>query len=378
MIMSSQGKTLYQSESVNNGRHAWQAMFSEYPRLENSLPRVCLGGLPTPIIKLATLDVKSSAGIFVKRDDLAGDVYGGNKVRKLETLLGQARETRAKGILTFGFFSSGHALATTIYAKKLGLPVTCILLEEETNATAREHLLLNHYYGATLVHCTADFFIEHRDAILDEQVAKFEEVYGTPPLILPVGGTSPLGTVPYVNAVFELKQQIDEGVIPEPDYLYVPLASTGTAAGLACGLQVAGLKTRVIAVKVVDPEYGKKETLLSLFRETNELLRSLDSSFPLLDPGKANFEIRHDFRGPAYAVPTRESLEAISLAEREGLRLEAIYTGKTFAALLHDLRSGKLTDKTVLFWHTANSREMSSHVAGLDYRSLPREFHKYF
>src|ERR1043165_7476071 len=119
--MSSQGKTIYAVESISDLRPGWQAMFAEYPGLSDGLPLVCLGGLPTPIIKLATLDASSRARIFVKRDDLAGNVYGGNKVRKLETLLAEARKTGAKGILTFGFVRSGHALATTIYGKKLGL-----------------------------------------------------------------------------------------------------------------------------------------------------------------------------------------------------------------------------------------------------------------
>jgi len=356
----------------------WQAMFAEYPRLSDGLPLVCLGGLPTPITRLATLDASSGARVFVKRDDLAGDVYGGNKVRKLETLLGEAIKAGAKGILTFGFVSSGHALATTIYGRKLGLPVTCILFAEEPDATAREHLLLHYYYGATLVHCPVDRFIQERDTIVGAQVAKFAAAHGTPPFILPVGGSSALGTVPYVNAAFELKQQIDEGALPEPDYVYVPLASTGTAAGLACGLRASGLKTKVIAVKVVDPEYGKEEWLLSHFSDTNELLHSLDPSFPLLSPANMNLEIRDEFCGRGYAVPTRESLDAISLAATEGLKLETTYTGKTFAALLHDLRSGKLAGKTVLFWHTANSRDLSSHVAGLDHHPLPRDFHQYF
>jgi 1-aminocyclopropane-1-carboxylate deaminase/D-cysteine desulfhydrase-like pyridoxal-dependent ACC family enzyme len=355
------------------------ALFSDYPEISAHLPHVCLGGFPTPIEKLGALGVRSDTqDLFIKRDDLSGDVHGGNKVRKLETLLGDARQSGARGILTFGYLESGHALATAIYARKLGLPVTCILLSETTNERVREHLLLSHYYGATLVLSEADDFIQRRDSIIAEQVGTFEKLHGAPPYVIPFGGTSTIGTAAYVNAAFELKQQISDGLMPELDYIYVALATMGTAAGLALGLKVARLKTKVVAVRVVSPKHATEEKLLDHLGETNRFLHALDDSFPLLDPVAANIEIRHEFYGESYGVPTSDAMTAVDLLAAEGIRLESTYTGKTFAALLHDLRIGRLRNKTALFWHTANSKDNSSLVSGLDYHALPREFHQYF
>lgn len=346
------------------------ALFSDYPGFAARLPHLSLGGFPTPVEKLGDL--------FIKRDDLSGDVYGGSKVRKLEMLLADASDSGAKGILTFGYLESSHTLATTIYARRIGLPVTCILLSETTNEKVRQHLLLDHYYGATLVHSEAEDFIQHRDSIIEEHVRKFEETHGAPLYVIPFGGTNTLGAAAYVNAAFELKQQINEGLMPEPDYVYVALATMGTAAGLALGFKAAGLKSKVVAVRVVSPRNATEEGLLELFRNTNEFLHAQDDSFPLFHPGDANIEMRHEFYGEAYGIPTSDGQAAVDLLATEGIELETTYTGKTFAGLLHDLRTGRLRNKTVLFWHTANSRDNSSLVSGVDFHSLPQEFHRYF
>src|SRR3989442_304956 len=88
---------------------------------------------------------------------------------------------------------------------------------------------------------TQDLFIQRRDSIIEEQVRTFEQLHGAPLYVIPFGGTSTIGTAAYVNAAFELKQQISDGLMPELDYIYVALATMGTAAGLALGLKVARL-----------------------------------------------------------------------------------------------------------------------------------------
>lgn len=315
----------------------------------------------------------------MKRDDLAGEVYGGNKVRKLETLFGEVRQARWKGILTFGYLGSNHIVATAIYGRKIGAPVTCLLLPCPPDSTVRRNLLLSHHYGATLVHCKTDTFLKYKSSVIQEQSLIFRRAHGSSPRIIPFGGTSQLGTAGFVNAALELKQQVRAGQIPEPDFLYVPLASMGTAAGLVLGLKVAGLSTRVVAIRVVDVKFDMERALLECVRETNIMLHDIDPSFPIVDLSKLNFELRHEFCGEAYGLMTVEGLAAMGLlADLEAIELEGTYTGKTFAALLHDIRTGKLRDRTILFWHTANSKDMSPLVSDLDYRALPPDFHRYF
>lgn len=357
-----------------------QALFSEYPALSVGVPHLPLGGFPTPITRLRA--VGESTGLehlYVKRDDLAGEVYGGNKVRKLETLLGEVRQAGWKGILTFGCVGSNHIVATAIYGRKIGVPVTCLLLPCPPNSTLRRNLYLSHQYGATLVHCEIDTFLKYKSQILQEQRLIFRRAHGGSPRIIPFGGTSQLGTAGFVNAALELKQQVCAGQIPEPDFLYVPLASMGTVAGLVLGLKVAGLSTRVVAVRVVDLRFNMERALLECVRETNAMLHDIDPSFPMVDLGELNFEVRHEFCGEGYGLMTVEGLAAMRLlAEQESIELEGTYTSKTFAALLHDVRTGKLRDRTTLFWHTANSKDMSPLMSELDYRALPPDFHRYF
>jgi D-cysteine desulfhydrase len=169
------------------------------------------------------------------------------------------------------------------------------------------------------------------------------------------------------------------GKMPEPDLLYVAFGTMGTAAGLALGLKAAGMKTRVVPVKVVDDFLASPEKYAALFRSTMFLMRSSDPSFPECDLSAAEMDVRGEFFGPGYARFTPEGLDAVELAGRlAGVKLEGTYTGKAFAALVHDARKGLLGGKTVLFWNTYNSTDISSGIAGADYHSLPRAFHRYF
>jgi D-cysteine desulfhydrase len=199
------------------------------------------------------------------------------------------------------------------------------------------------------------------------------------PQIIPAGGSSPLGAAGFVNAAFELKEQISNGEIPEPDYIYVAAGTMGTAAGLMLGLKAAGLKSRVVSVRVTDLKFTNVKLMLGLIGKINSLLSSLDPSFPALQFSDGDVDMRHDFFGQKYAVFTSEGMAAVSLAERiEGVKLDGTYTGKTFAAIISDSKSRGLKDKVVLFWNTLNSRDFTEEIAGVDYHHLPRSFHRYF
>jgi 1-aminocyclopropane-1-carboxylate deaminase/D-cysteine desulfhydrase-like pyridoxal-dependent ACC family enzyme len=359
-------------------------LFKQYPLLEERLPYVSLGEFPTPVQELERLGMELGVGhLNIKRDDLSGRLYGGNKPRKLEFILGNALRSGAKEVITFGGAGSNHALATAIYARQSGLKSISMLMPQPNARYVRNNLLMSHYSGAKIHSCGAQL----------ESVWNMPLVYlaticqlircrlksGCFPKLIPPGGSSPLGVIGFVNAAFELKEQIANGEMLEPEYIYVACGTMGTAAGLTLGLRVAKLKSRVVSVRVTGEKFVNTRGMLKLINKTNSFIHSLDASFPTFEFSVADVDIRHNYFGKRYALFTKEGMEAVSLIkDREGIKLEGTYTGKTLAALIDDAKRGKLQHNTALFWNTLNSRDFSEAISNLDYHDLPRCFHRYF
>lgn len=353
------------------------SLFVAYPGLAERLPFRSLGDFPTPVMPLRDLaETIGLGGLYVKRDDLSAALYGGNKVRKLEFLLGQALRDGRKRVMTFGAAGSNHALATALYARETGLDSISMLIPQPNARYVRRNLLMSHAAGAELHHSGgmvsvvfASLYQYLRHAVRD----------GRFPMLIPPGGTSPVGMAGFVAAGFELRQQIEVGQLPEPDRLYVASGTMGTVIGLLLGVVAAGLRTRVVAVRVTQPQFTSMRKARRYFRAVNALLHRADASFPEFPFPEDRLEFRHEFYGGEYARYTPEGMRAVSLVhDTQGLKLEGTYTGKTFAAIIADAQSGLLTDKTALFWNTYNSRDFSGAIAGIDYHELPRAFHRYF
>jgi D-cysteine desulfhydrase len=203
--------------------------------------------------------------------------------------------------------------------------------------------------------------------------------HGTFPRVIPAGGTCPRGIAGYVNAALELKGQISAGEMPEPDFIYVPLGSMGTAVGLALGLKAAGLKCRIIAIRVIEERLANAKKMARLFQETASFLRKLDPEFPEFLLGEGDWTVRDDCLGGGYACFTEKAMKAAALMkEKAGVILNGTYSAKAFSALLDDAEKQVLKGKTVLFWNTYNSRDLSSFATGVDYQQLPVAFHRYF
>lgn len=352
-------------------------LFETFPALRGRLPHTPLADLPTPVEPMPRL--AASLGIenlYIKRDDLTAALYGGNKVRKLEFLLGDALRQGRKEVMTFGCAGSNHATATAIYAHETGLRSISMLLPQPNAHSVRYNLLISQHFGAELHHYSSSGAV---GAGVRRQLARHLRLTGVEPFVIPAGGSSPLGVVGYVNAALELVAQVREARIPEPDLIYVAAGTTGTSVGLKLGLKLAGLRTQVLPVRVTGEKFVNAPAMVELFHVSNELLRRLDKSFPKLDFAETDTLIQHDFYGGAYAEYTHESVDAMRrVREAEGIKLEGTYTGKAFGALMEDAEAGRLHGKTVLFWNTYNSRDLSRLIAGKDYHQLPRAFHPYF
>ncbi|HPO14277.1 MAG TPA: pyridoxal-phosphate dependent enzyme [Candidatus Hydrogenedentes bacterium] len=352
-------------------------LFEQYPGVYEHIPHVSLATLPTPVQSLPTLGkALGLEKLYVKRDDYTGPVYGGNKPRILEFALGKAVHRGKKTILTFGAAGSTHTLATALYAKQLGLNTICMLMPQANAHYLRRNLLLTHLQGAEFHHYP-NIPIMVAGALV--QLARLAATGRGMPCIIPPGGSNALGVLGHVNAALELARQVKAGELPEPDVLYVACGSMGTSVGLALGVSLAGLRTRIMAIRVTPMSFVSLRKAKRFFQGANRLLSNHCSAIPTIPFSLDTYNLRHDYFGEEYALFTRESMQAVHMAaDTENLKLEGTYTGKAFAALIGDARAGHLKDKTVLFWNTTNSNDFSKDIAHLDYHALPKSLHHYF
>ncbi len=297
-----------------------------------------LGTYPTRVERLPSLS-RGTASLWVKRDDLTSDLYGGNKVRKLERLLDDARSRGARRIVTVGAAGSHHVLATAIWAREQGMEVDAVLLPQLKTPHVVENLRADLGAGAHVLPASS---YPHAALRILERIARGR-------YYIPVGGSNVLGTLAYVDAARELAAQVRAGDLPEPDVVVVALGSGGTAAGLAVGFALEAMKTRVVAVTVTDPPRWVARRVRALAKAA--LAREAKTS------GGAAPELRlvidDRYLGGGYGRPTESAARALSLGAGMGLTLDLTYTAKAFDAALDRVNAGN--DANVLYWHTLSS-----------------------
>jgi 1-aminocyclopropane-1-carboxylate deaminase/D-cysteine desulfhydrase-like pyridoxal-dependent ACC family enzyme len=315
------------------------ALFHAIPALERHLRWSPLGALPTPVERLPAL------GVWVKRDDLSGALYGGNKVRKLEFLLADAAGRGARRIVTLSAFGSHHLLATALYGKQAGLEVCGLVCPQPSTEHARDTLLLSAGAGACL-HPVCNL------AAVPVALAVAARRHGDGVRVfIPPGGSSPLGALGYVAAAFELAEQVQAGALPRPDAIYLPLGSGGTTAGLAVGMRLTKLEgVRLLAVRAYDRLLANTHHLAWLANRTAALIRAAGGP----DAGRfraRDFDLIDDQFGSGYGRATPAAQAAHAVAAHWGLRVETTYTAKALAAVLaRPRRRGQ-----VVFWNTYSS-----------------------
>ena len=344
---------------------------SLFPRIGSTLDRIAIASLPTPVVERQLQADGRRQSIWIKEDNRTGKLYGGNKLRKLEYLL---RPPLAKGrerIATFGAAGSHHALATALYARKLGLDATAFLAHQRRTPAIAATLNMHLENGTELVCYGGDY--ARRIALLRQHL------WGRNAWVVPAGGSSWLGTVGFVNAGLELAAQVSSGELPEPARVYVPTGTMSTAAGLGLGFALAGLDTELHAVRVSEPSYARQEVLDRLARKTCYMLNRIDKGFPADLYLHARSILRHEFFGTGYAHSNRETDAAIVFARDQlGIELEATYTGKAMAALVADVVAAGF-GAPVLFWNTYHSAPLPvPSETPLYPAALPDEFRSYF
>ena len=322
-----------------------RALFLRFPRLPEQLPHVPLARVATPVEPLSLTGLRGE--LWIKRDDLSGARYGGNKVRKLEFLLGRAEDRGVRRVITAGAMGSHHALATAVHGRARGLKVTLCLSPQETTPHVRRNLLLDHAVGAELVHVPR---IELLPAVLRAQRLRYLDEGA---MIIAPGGSDPVGTLGYVDAALELAEQVEAGMAPRPDVVHVACGTMGTAAGLAVGFALADLPIRVRAVRVVGRIVTGEGRLRRLVRSTLHLLQSHGVSVPPAAAAHALLEMDHEQFGGGYGEPTRQGREAGDRFREAGIELDDTYTGKAGAGCL--VAAEREPHLRHLFWHTLSA-----------------------
>ncbi len=242
-----------------------------------------------------------------------------------------------------------------MHGRALGLDVHAVVTPQVATGYLASNIASDLEAGAIL-HPAPSFEAAPRVAVEVRTALRSRD--DAEPYVIPFGGTCSRSFASYVNAALELAEQVAAGTLPEPDRIYLPLGSGGTALGLATGCAAAGLKSRVVAARVVPAEVSNRDRLRGVVDGGVALLRSLDASFPALGLKDLALEVRDEFFGDGYAVATPACREAVQRAAERGIALETTYTGKALAALRHDAAAGRLDGKTVVFWNTYNSRPL--------------------
>ncbi|MCK6507825.1 pyridoxal-phosphate dependent enzyme [Myxococcota bacterium] len=312
-----------------------------------------LGGEGTPVQEAPALCPAPGARLFLKREDLAGQEYGGNKVRKLEHLLATARD-QGRPVLTTGAVGSHHVLATAWYGRRLGIAVHAVLGPQP----ATPHVEQTARASAGLL---AGAWPVPRWPLLPAQAAvvahELERRHGVAPLLVPPGGSSVEGCLGSVRLGLELGRDVAEGRLPEPDQLYLPVGSGGTAAGLWVGLRAAGLGTRLVGVRVAPALLSNRAHVRAL---AHGLCRRLGWHLRLASDDLV-LDTAH--LGAGYGHPTAAGEQALARArDTAGLSLESTYSAKAMAACLAHL-SGAPTGRVALFLVTANSKPLDPLLA---------------
>ena len=303
------------------------------------IPRLHFAHLPTPIEPLPRLsEALGGPSLLIKRDDLTGLAFGGNKTRKLEFLVAEARDQGAHTLISGGALQSNHCRQTAAAAARFGFKCVLVLTGEEPKQPSA-NLLLDELFGAKITY-VADR--RDRDRILQETFDQAAEE-GMKPYLVPYGGSNATGALGYS---FAMKELVEQNV--HTDWIVFATSSGGTHAGLLLGQRVFRYNGKVLGISVDESEEWLKQNVSELASLASEKLGKRIEFTP--DEVLANA----NYCSAGYGVLTQQEREAIRLfATCEGLLLDPVYTGRAAAGMVDLIRKGFFKrDETVLFLHT--------------------------
>ena len=307
-----------------------------------------LGFFPTPIVELSRLSKHlNGPQIFMKRDDQSGVACGGNKVRKLEYLIGHALHLGADTLVSGGASQSNHCRQTAAAAAMNGLSCHLALGGSEPQFF-EGNLLLDALCGATIHWCG-----DNRKGETIPQICRHLEQEGKQPYVVPYGGSNHIGALGFVDAISELKTQMEDNSLYFSHILFAS-SSGGTHAGMMVGARINDLPSQLIGVSI-DKEgmegHSLQEYILDLANDVSSQFTDGEQY------GSETLTLINDYTGAGYGVVGQLELEALRLtASLEGIFLDPVYTGRAMGGLIDMIRNGyfKPSD-SILFWHTGGT-----------------------
>ena len=304
------------------------SILQRFPKLAKRLNPIVLCELPTTVGALTGLGDNA----WVKRDDLSNPVYGGNKTRKFEFIAADMLRKKATHVVTLGGTGTNHGVATAMVCKELGLDCTVITFNQPDSPFVQKNQALMRQFGAKLINGGSLALAAIRFYLNPCRLSK--SYY-----FLAGGGGTALGTLAYVNAALELQQQIENGDCPEPESIYVAAGSVATLAGLSLGCAIAGMKTKVIGIQIMDSHLGPVEicTENTGNKLMQQALKIIQTQHPELIIKLSPVILLSDWYSPGYGVQTLSTDNAVALAASHGLQLDQTYSGKTFDAFTQAL-----------------------------------------
>ena len=328
-------------------------------KLLQALPKEQLGFFPTPFYRLDRLSEELGVNLFIKRDDFTGmNLFGGNKVRKLEYLLGEAKAKGCEYAITYGATQSNHAMETAAACRGCGIKPILYLtaVVEPDDADVRANLLLDKILDVELhivdiLPGETEDDAEARSFEMGAARAKELNESGHPCYDIPMGGASVVGSVGFANGYVEFEKQV-KAMNLNVDYIFHATGTGGTMAGLAAGRKMAESDTKIISITVSpkDEKYLRKVENLA-----NDVLALIKS--PAHVTIEDDLHMDTGYYAPGYEQPNEAASEAIRLLARtEGLFVDPVYTGKALAGLIDYVRSGRVPQgSNVVFWHTGGA-----------------------
>ena len=306
-----------------------------------TIPSIKIAQLPTPVEYLPRLTAElNGPKILVKRDDLTGLAFGGNKTRKLDYLLAEAQGNGARTIITSGAVQSNHCRQTAAACARLNFDCILVLSGDKPDY-ATGNLLLDQLFNAKFVWTTP----AERD-LITQQTFNNAWAAGARPYLIPYGGSNATGATAYVYAIQEL---LTQGY--QPDWIIFASSSGGTQAGMVAGARLFGLKGNILGISVDETETDLQKRVASLAIETTDMLGENLTFLP------HEIQVNDGYLGGGYGIMGPPEIEAINMfAKLEGLLLDPVYTGRAAAGLIDLIRKGYFkSDETVLFWHTGGT-----------------------
>ena len=309
--------------------------------------RITLAALPTPLVRLERLGRRiGDAQIWMKRDDLTGLEFSGNKIRKLEYVVADALAQGCDTLVTEGTCQSNHCRATAAVCARLGMQAVLLLRPESTGEPQGNHLL-DVLFGARTHFYERERFENDRQAIVETVLADLT-ADGRKPRWIPMGASEPLGCWGYIRAVVELADQLRTVGVGACDVI-VPVSSGGTYAGALLGTLVHRLESLCVWGVPVSDDVAYQT------REVGGLCRLAAKQFDLkVEIADAHMRFLDGYVGEGYGIPYAAAIEAIGLlAQTEGIILDPVYTAKAFCALQDGCRDGRFgRERPVVFIHT--------------------------